>query len=232
MLLLPEAVEALSALAQGHRLAVFRLLVRAGAERAGSEFSRGCTPCRGTTRSRCAPRGGGAASSLRPCPAPLPPCAAFVLRGETDRRTAAAISPRSVPGLCSGCLAHPMFANRCCRSPPAAAGLGAASPIASRPSGCSTISAAAPRPFTLSRRPSSPPPTVHRLDLVRQPAGARPQLVRQPPTARPLPLFTAEDRGALAAVGFSAGCSGRRARPTDASRSRLSQPGWPHHRSR
>ena len=31
-MLLPEAVEALSALAQGHRLAVFRLLVRAGAE--------------------------------------------------------------------------------------------------------------------------------------------------------------------------------------------------------
>lgn len=32
MMPLPEAVEALSALAQGHRLAVFRLLVRAGAE--------------------------------------------------------------------------------------------------------------------------------------------------------------------------------------------------------
>lgn len=31
-MLLPEAVEALSALAHGHRLAVFRLLVRAGAE--------------------------------------------------------------------------------------------------------------------------------------------------------------------------------------------------------
>lgn len=31
-MLLPEAVEALSALAQGHRLAVFRLLVRAGAD--------------------------------------------------------------------------------------------------------------------------------------------------------------------------------------------------------
>lgn len=31
LMLLPEAVEALSALAQGHRLVVFRLLVRAGA---------------------------------------------------------------------------------------------------------------------------------------------------------------------------------------------------------
>ena len=31
-MLLPSAVEALSALAQGHRLAVFRLLVRAGAQ--------------------------------------------------------------------------------------------------------------------------------------------------------------------------------------------------------
>ncbi len=31
-LLLPDAVEALSALAHGHRLAVFRLLVRAGAD--------------------------------------------------------------------------------------------------------------------------------------------------------------------------------------------------------
>jgi DNA-binding transcriptional ArsR family regulator len=31
-MLLPEAVEALSALAHGHRLAVFRLLVRAGAD--------------------------------------------------------------------------------------------------------------------------------------------------------------------------------------------------------
>lgn len=31
-MLLPEAVEALSALAQGHRLAVFRLLVRSGAD--------------------------------------------------------------------------------------------------------------------------------------------------------------------------------------------------------
>jgi DNA-binding transcriptional ArsR family regulator len=31
-MLLPEAVEALFALAQGHRLAVFRLLVRAGAD--------------------------------------------------------------------------------------------------------------------------------------------------------------------------------------------------------
>ncbi|MBN8819816.1 MAG: helix-turn-helix transcriptional regulator [Sphingomonas sp.] len=31
-MLLPQAVDALSALAQGHRLAVFRLLVRAGAE--------------------------------------------------------------------------------------------------------------------------------------------------------------------------------------------------------
>jgi ArsR family transcriptional regulator len=31
-MLLPDAVEALSALAHGHRLAVFRLLVRAGAE--------------------------------------------------------------------------------------------------------------------------------------------------------------------------------------------------------
>lgn len=31
-MLLPEAVEALSALAQGHRLAVFRLLVKAGGE--------------------------------------------------------------------------------------------------------------------------------------------------------------------------------------------------------
>lgn len=32
LMLLPEAVEVLSALAQGHRLAVFRLLVRAGAD--------------------------------------------------------------------------------------------------------------------------------------------------------------------------------------------------------
>jgi DNA-binding transcriptional ArsR family regulator len=32
LMLLPEAVEALSALAHGHRLAVFRLLVRAGAD--------------------------------------------------------------------------------------------------------------------------------------------------------------------------------------------------------
>ncbi|WP_443970538.1 ArsR/SmtB family transcription factor [Sphingobium sp. CR28] len=32
MLLLPDAVEALSALAHGHRLAVFRLLVRAGGD--------------------------------------------------------------------------------------------------------------------------------------------------------------------------------------------------------
>jgi DNA-binding transcriptional ArsR family regulator len=32
LMLLPEAVDALSALAHGHRLAVFRLLVRAGAE--------------------------------------------------------------------------------------------------------------------------------------------------------------------------------------------------------
>ena len=42
LMLLPEAVEALSALAHGHRLAVFRLLVRAGADglRAG-EIARG-----------------------------------------------------------------------------------------------------------------------------------------------------------------------------------------------
>jgi DNA-binding transcriptional ArsR family regulator len=32
LMLLPEAVDALSALAHGHRLAVFRLLVRAGAD--------------------------------------------------------------------------------------------------------------------------------------------------------------------------------------------------------
>ena len=32
LMLLPDAVDALSALAHGHRLAVFRLLVRAGAE--------------------------------------------------------------------------------------------------------------------------------------------------------------------------------------------------------